>query len=79
MTMPKHFASAIIRWRDHLESQPGGLPAFDQSYTVSTMLFGCHRYLAAYATDASSEKERIETIKGELETWMRERGYVYNS
>lgn len=77
--MPNHFASAIIRWRDHLESQPGGLSAFEQSYTVSTMLFGCHRYLSAHEADASAEKERIETIKGELEAWMLDRGYVYNS
>lgn len=77
--MPQNFAPAIIRWRDHLETQPGGLSAFDQSYTVSTMLFGCHRYLAAHAPDVSPEKDRIEAIRGELEGWMRERGYVYNS
>lgn len=75
--MPQNFASAIIRWRDHLDSRPGGLSAFDQSYTVSTMLFGCHRYLEAHGAHATPEKDRIEAIKGELEAWMRERGCVY--
>jgi hypothetical protein len=77
--MPKHFASAIIRWRDHLDSQTGGLGGFDQSYTVSTMLFGCHRYLEAHGTEVSPEKERIDAIKAELEAWMAERGYSYMS
>jgi hypothetical protein len=62
-----------------LDSQPGGFGEFDQSHTVSTMLFGCHRYLEAHGTEVSPEKERIEAIMAELEAWMAERGHSYTS
>ena len=74
---PNH-ASAIIRWRDQLDELGGGLEAFDQSATVSTMLFGCHSWLAHYAGTASpDEVARMERIGDELEDWMSGRGLTY--
>lgn len=76
--MPINHGPAILRWWQHLERQPGGLAAFEQSHTVSTMLFGCHRWLSTNGKDASEEERRsIEAIRAELEDWMIQRGLQY--
>ena len=76
--MPPNHASAIIRWRNHLDELGGGLEAFDQSATVSTMLFGCHSWLKHHAGMASAEEAAtMQRIKAELEEWMRMRGLSY--
>ena len=76
--MPPNHASAIIRWRDQLDELGGGLVAFDQSATVSTMLFGCHSWLEHHAATASAdETARMERIKAELEKWMSARGLTF--
>lgn len=76
--MPPNHASAIIRWRDQLDKLGGGLETFDQSATVSTMLFGCHSWLKHHAGSASAEEAANMTrIKAELETWMSVRGLRY--
>jgi hypothetical protein len=67
-------ASAILRWWDHVEKD-GGLATIEQSATVSTMLFGCHRWLEAYGDQsAASEVSEIRRIRDELENWMSVRG-----
>ena len=77
--MPPNYASAIIRWRDQLDQLGGGLEAFDQPATVSTMLFGCLTWRQHYAATASAdESARVERIKAELENWMSARGLTYN-
>lgn len=76
--MPPNHASPIIRWRDQLDRLGGGLEAFDQSPTVSTMLFGCHSWLKHHAGTASAEEAAtMKRIKAELETWMSVRGLSY--
>jgi hypothetical protein len=76
--MPTNHAPAIIRWREQLDRQPGGLAAFEQSSTVSTILFGCHRWLDTHAQAASEEeRSQIESIVAELEEWMRQRGKIF--
>lgn len=76
--MPKNHALAIITWWDHMQLQPGGLEAFEQPHTVSTMLFGCLRSLEtdALASDLTT-RARIETIQHELEAWMRRRNRIF--
>jgi hypothetical protein len=54
--MPPNHAAAIIRWRNHLDELGGGLDAFDQSATVSKMLFGCHSWFKHHAEIASAEE-----------------------
>lgn len=77
--MPPNHAIAIIRWRDQLDELGGGLEAFDQSATVSTMLFGCHSWLKHHAqTSSDDERARMELIKAELEQWMSVRGLLYS-
>lgn len=76
--MPTNHASAIIRWRDQIDELGGGLEAFDQSATVSTMLFGCHSWLKHHAGIASAgEAATMHRIKAELEAWMNARGLRY--
>ena len=76
--MPKNHAPAIITWWEHLQLQPGGLEAFDQSQTVSTMLFGCHRSLETQAlAEDLDTRARIEAIRDELEAWMRQRNLAF--
>jgi len=76
--MPPNHASAIIRWRDQVDELGGGLEAFDQSATVSTMLFGCHSWLKHHAGTASAvEAATMHRIKAELEAWMSARGLRY--
>ena len=70
-------AAAILRWWDQVESN-GGLNSVDQVATVSTMLFGCYRWLEACAEDAVPwETEKITEIRDALEGWMNERGAVF--
>lgn len=77
--MALHAAAAIISWREHLEQHGGGLASYEQSYTVSTMLFGCHQWLDRHSADASpNQTRRIEEIRYELEEWMGQRGLAYN-
>ncbi|WP_449397210.1 hypothetical protein [Devosia riboflavina] len=72
-------AAAIISWRDHLEQHGGGLASNEQSFTVSTMLLGCHQWLDRHAVDAPpAQAERIAEIKRELEDWLGQRGLTYN-
>lgn len=76
--MPPNHASAIIHWRNQLDELGGGLEAFDQSATVSTMLFGCHSWLKHHAGVASAEEAAtMQRIKAELEKWLRMRGLSY--
>lgn len=76
--MPPNHSSAIIRWRDQLDELGGGLEAFEQSATVSTMLFGCHSWLMHHAGGAPPEETvKIEQIKVELEKWMSGRGLTF--
>jgi len=76
--MPPNHASAIIRWRDQLDRLGEGLEAFEQSATVSTMLFGCHSWLKHHADAApADEATRIEGIRIELEQWMKVRGLSF--
>jgi hypothetical protein len=76
--MPPNHASAVIRWRDQLDELGDGLEAFDQSATVSTMLFGCNSWLTHHAGTATpDEVARMKRIKAELETWMSVRGLSY--
>lgn len=73
--VPKDHAPAILRWREYVAKLYGGLDAFDQSSTISTMLFGCDRWLEEYgASEQDDTRERIKTIRAELEAWMGQRG-----
>lgn len=75
--MPTNHAAAILAWRSHVDNQPGGLETFDQSSTVSTMLFACNTWLSQYADMANEiEVDRITLIKSELEAWMIARGHL---
>ena len=77
--MAVNAAAAIISWREHLEQHGGGLASYEQSFTVSTMLFGCHRWLDRHGVDAPpAQAERIAEIRHELEDWMVQRGLTYN-
>ncbi|MFD2648827.1 hypothetical protein ACFSX5_13635 [Devosia albogilva] len=70
-------AAAILRWWEQVEAN-GGVDSVDQIATVSTMLFGCHRWLEVYAEEASpSETSRIIQIRDELEGWLSKRGAVF--
>lgn len=70
-------ASAIIHWRSEVEKN-GGMSHFEQSATVTTMLFGCHRWLEFHAATADHDVVRsIEAIKNELEQWLADRGQRY--
>lgn len=60
-------ASAVLRWWEQVEKE-GGLSSVKQSATVSTMLFGCHRWLELHAGQSSAaEVSEIERITSELE------------
>lgn len=76
--MTKNHAAAIFRWREQVDQISGGLATFNQSATISTMLFGCNTWLRNHADSASeAEIERIETIKAELEAWLAQRGLAF--
>src|SRR5690554_2167129 len=47
-------APAIVHWWTQVKKD-GGLAAVNQSATVSTMLFGCHRWLELHADQSSAE------------------------
>lgn len=67
-------APAIVHWWAQVEKE-GGLSKLEQSATVSTMLFGCHRWLSVHAHRSHPEEvTEIEHIKTELENWMSIRG-----
>lgn len=76
--MSKNHAAAILRWREQVEQYFGGVESFDQSATISTMLFGCQSWLRVHAAGASeAEIRQIEAIKAELEDWLERRGLVF--
>ncbi len=70
-------APAILQWWAHVQKN-GGLAATERSATVSTMLFGCYRWLELQ-DDISSPPHaaQIEFIKNELENWMSARGLFF--
>ena len=71
-------ASAILRWRETVDKQDGGLAGFQEAATISTMLFGCNRWLETQSgTAAADEMSAIEDIKSELEAWLRQRGRTF--
>lgn len=69
-------APAIVHWWTQVKKD-GGLAAVNQSATVSTMLFGCHRWLELHADQSSAEVSEIKRIKDELESWMSIRGKTF--
>ena len=72
------YFSAIVRWREQLDQMGGGLAAFEQSATVSTMLFGCRRWIETKAgVAAAGDVERIQHIRDELEHWLEKRGLTF--
>ena len=75
--MKKDYAPAILHWREYVTKVYGGLDAFEQSSTISTMLFGCDRWLEQYGEDQQYDdtRVRIEVIRSELEAWMQQRGF----
>lgn len=76
--MTKNHAAAIIRWREEVDRLGGGLDKFEQSATVSTMLFGCHSWLDRHSDTAAAEEiSGIQKIKAELESWMQARGRTF--
>lgn len=76
MTAFNH-ARAILHWWEQVE-KAGGLTTIEQPATVSTMLFGCHRWLSVHSHLSSAEEvSKIEHIKRELENWMSTRGMSF--
>ena len=72
--MAKDYSRAILNWRENVTKIHGGLDAFDQSPTISTMLFGCNRWLEEHEEDQHDDiRRRIVDIKSELEAWKRQR------
>lgn len=73
--MPKDHFDAIVRWRDQLDRVGPGLDRFEQSATVSTMLYGCRSWLEHHGVTAETQMlERIRSIEAELTAWMAIRG-----
>lgn len=71
-------SDAIIRWRDQLDTAGSGLEGFEQSATISTMLFGCKAWLLSHGQNADgTTMDRIRQIEAELTSWLAERGQVY--
>jgi hypothetical protein len=71
-------APAILRWWEGVTKQEGGLGAFEQSATISTMLFACNRWLSTNAgSSTASEIAQIERIKSELGGWMDDHGLQF--
>lgn len=73
----RSFPSAILGWRDNIEKHQGGLDDVKETATISTMLFGCRRWLAAHGSDQDTDPEitrRLETVEAELTEWLRKRG-----
>ena len=70
-------APAILHWWEQVEKD-GGIGTVSQSATVSTMLFGCHRWLESYGDQSSGpEVSEIRHIKDQLEHWMSARGKTF--
>lgn len=71
------YAPAIRHWWAHVEKN-GGLASYEQSATVSTMLFGCNRWLELNAGKSSAQDiSEIERIRDELCNWIKLRGKTY--
>lgn len=68
--MSEKYASAILRWRQY-----AGPADTWPSAAVSTILFGCQRWLEKNGTTAAqATREQVLTIQDELEAWLAERG-----
>lgn len=74
--MKTNHAAAIIRWRDQLDDLGIELTS-QKSATVSTMLFGCIRWLEANPADQSALATRISGIKAELEQLLADQGVPF--
>lgn len=78
--MPRDHYAAIVRWRDQLDLAGQGLDDFEQSATVSTMIYGCRSWLEHYGTTADAAKlDRIRSIEAELTAWMANRGRTFTA
>ncbi|WEJ56761.1 hypothetical protein [Devosia sp. FJ2-5-3] len=76
--MPQDHSTAIIRWREQLDVVGPGLDAFDQTATVSTMLFACRSWLRNHAPAADPQmQDKIQYIDNELTSWMTDRGLAF--
>ena len=75
MPTSNHAPAIVHGWTQ--VKKDGGLAAVNQSATVSTMLFGCHRWLELHADQSSAEVSEIKRIKDELESWMSIRGKTF--
>lgn len=72
-----NYPAAIRAWWEQVQ-RDGGIAEFGQSATVSTMLFGCHRWLESNPDQsAGTEMSEILDIKDQLEDWMRLRGKTF--
>jgi hypothetical protein len=68
--MSEKYASAILHWRQYAGSADTW-----SSAAVSTILFGCERWIEKNGPNADQvTRERVVTIKDELEAWLAERG-----
>lgn len=67
--MSEKYAPAILRWRQyagHVDTWP--------SATVSTMLFGCQRWVELHSLSADeATREQVLSVKTELEVWVAQR------
>ena len=70
-------APAILHCWEQVE-RDGGIATVSQSATVSTMLFGCNRWLESHADQSSApDVSEIRRIKDELEKWLSARGKTF--
>ena len=68
--MSEKYASAILRWRQYA----GSADTWSRA-AVSTILFGCQRWMEKNGPTADHvTREQILTIQSELEAWLAERG-----
>lgn len=70
------YPSTILAWREHVDAAYGGLAHYDQAPAVRTMLFACMSWLKTDPGDTPM-RERIQEVKGELESWLSDRGEQY--
>lgn len=78
--MPKDHFDAIVRWRDQLDRVGPGLDGFEQSATISTMLYGCRSWLEHYGKTAEPQMlETIRSIEAELVAWMVARSRTFTA
>ena len=67
--MSERYASAVLRWRQY-----AGPADTWSSAAVSTILFGCERWIEKNGSTADqATREQVLTIKEELEAWVAER------